>query len=407
VDILCFGSADFEERNWVNAQHLMWRLARKHRILYVNSLGLRMPRPCQRDLRKVLRRVSGIRTRLWQPAAGRRLHVLSPATLPLARWPWWRSLGSRLLVANLRHAMRQLDFVQPVIWTFLPSAQDAIRRLQQQHLAGPLVYHCVDAYEANPGADPVLVRELEDAILRSADRVIAASHPLYRRLSPRHPRTHLMANVADTDLYPPPGQPPPEPEDLAPIPHPRIGYLGNLASYKCDIPLLERAIRKRPDLAWILIGGIGLGEAATPVRKLAALPSVHLLGEKPGDQLPGYLHHIDVGLIPFAINATTRYSFPMKFFEYLACGIPVVTARLESLSDHIQPPLVFPYDESGGFLEAIQAALDADHEGLATRRRALAEANSWKRRIAEIETLLQELRPGSAPAAPYSEVTSS
>ncbi len=390
-DILCFGSADFEEPNWVNAQHLMWRLAERHRVLYVNSLGLRAPRADARDLRKVGRRLRALSRAATQPDPQRALHVLSPLALPPARAGLAAAAGSRLLALQLRGALRRLALARPVAWTFLPAAAPVLARLQ----VGPVVYHCVDAYDANPGVDGPLIRALEERLLERAAVVVASSEPLRQRLAPRHPRVLLMTNVADLAALPPPEAPPPEPRDLRPIPRPRALYLGNLAAYKCDLDLLARAARARPDLHWVFIGGIGRGEAGTPLRDLAALGNAHLLGERRACELAGYVHHCDVGLIPFADNEVTRHSFPMKFFEYLACGRPVVAADLPSLVEHAREPWAFTYRGLEEFLQAIDRARAANDPALARERRRLAEGHSWDRRVAEVEALLQSLQRSS------------
>ncbi len=391
MDILCFGSADFAEPNWVNAQHLMWRLARRHRVLYVDSLGLRAPGANTRDLRKVLRRARALLHGITRPDATRELYVLSPLTFPLGSGRLGQSLGTRLLAVQLRAALRRLGFERPLTWVFLPSAAPVLDRLD----IGPVIYHCVDAYAANPGVDRARVEHLERRVLAHATHVLATSAPLYRQLSAAHPRAHLMPNVADIAAYPPPAAPPSEPRDLARFPRPRIGYVGNLAAYKCDLGLLCTAAAARPDLSWIFVGAVGHGESQTPIRALTRLPNVHVLGERPRESLAAYIHHIDVGLIPFRMNETTRHSFPMKFFEYLACGKPVVTAALESLREHCQAPLVFTYDHERMFLPAIDRALAAGGTELAARRRALAEQHSWEHRMAEIEALLAEMAGAS------------
>jgi glycosyltransferase involved in cell wall biosynthesis len=390
-DILCFGSADFEEPNWVNAQHLMWRLAARHRVLYVNSLGLRAPRADTRDLRKVARRLRALASGPARPDPRRELHVLSPLHLPPARSGLRAGIGGRLLALQLRAVMRRLGFTHPLAWIFLPAAAPALARLD----LGPVVYHCVDAYDANPGVDGRLIRALEERLLTRADVVIASSEPLRRRLATAHARVVLMTNVADTAAFPPPNAPPPEPPDLASIGRPRLLYLGNLAAYKCDLDLLARAARARPQFHWVFVGGIGRGETGTPVATLAALANVHLLGERAATELAGYVHHCDVGLIPFADNEVTRHSFPMKFFEYLACGRPVVAAALPSLAEYAREPRAFVYRGKEEFLPAIDRALVANDPGLARERRELAERHSWDRRVAEVEVLLHSLQRSS------------
>ncbi|MCK4412586.1 MAG: glycosyltransferase [Candidatus Eisenbacteria sp.] len=387
MEILCFGSADYEEPNWVNAQHLMSRLAEHHRVLYVNSLGLRVPRANRRDLRKVWRRLAAPVRGLRRPDPARELFVYSPLTLPPLRLPLARHAGSALLAGGLRRALTRLGFTRPLTWAFLPSAAPVLRRLA----LGPVVYHCVDAYEANPGVDPDLVRMLEDDILAQAAAVVAVSPPLVERLSRRHPRVVWMPNVAAIEAYPPPSDKPSEPPQLADLPRPRLGYLGNLAGYKCDLPLLARAARRRPDWQWVFIGAVGQGEADTPLGELRRLANVVMLGPQPRERLAAFVHHLDVGLIPARPGASTRHAFPMKFFEYWACGRPVVSARLPALQDHLVPPLAFGYDDGESFLAAIGEALASDAPAHAAERRRRAETHSWERRIPEVEALLETL----------------
>ena len=389
MEIVCFASADYEESNWVNAQHLMSRLAERHRVLYVNSLGLRTPRADRRDLRKIARRLRAAGPR--RPDPSRALFVLSPLTLPPARAGWVERLASALLASRLRGAFRSLGFRRPLAWVFLPSAAPALERL----VLGPIVYHCVDAYEANPGVDPALVRSLEDRVLALARIVVASSAPLAARLAGRHARVLTLPNVADLDAYPPPGSAVAEPPEMTVLPRPRIGYLGNLAGYKLDLGLLAEAARRTPEYAWVFVGGVGLGERETPIAELSRLPNVHLLGPQPRARLAGILHHLDVALIPFANTATAAYSFPMKFFEYLACGLPVVTAPLPALREHLVVPLAFCYDDPPSFLEAIHRALASAGGAAAARRREVAEAHSWTRRIVEVEALLAQLAAGA------------
>ena len=78
-------------------------------------------------------------------------------------------------------------------------------------------------------------------------------------------------------------------------------YLGNLASYKVDLTLLERLARMRPDWSWVLVGPVGRGDPKTSLESLLALPQVHCLGEVSRDEAPSYvdgLNGIEFSLPP-------------------------------------------------------------------------------------------------------------
>jgi glycosyltransferase involved in cell wall biosynthesis len=84
----------------------------------------------------------------------------------------------------------------------------------------------------------------------------------------------------------------------------------------------------------VLVGPVGLGDAARAPRELAellALPGVRALGAREPAALPAFLRHADVALVPFLDNEHTRGSFPLKIWEYLAAGLPVVATPLPNL----------------------------------------------------------------------------
>jgi glycosyltransferase involved in cell wall biosynthesis len=89
--------------------------------------------------------------------------------------------------------------------------------------------------------------------------------------------------------------------------------------------------RARRDWSIALVGPIGPGDPSTDVSPLRAEPNIHLLGKRPYEQLPDVLRGADAALIPYARNELTASIFPMKVYEYLAAGLPVVAAPLPSL----------------------------------------------------------------------------
>lgn len=112
--------------------------------------------------------------------------------------------------------------------------------------------------------------------------------------------------------------------------------------------------------------------------RVAALPNVHRLGYRSYDALPAYLRGMQVGVLPTLLNDYTRSMFPMKFYEYLAAGLPVVSTPL----DFAKVPRVGLL--TGGDAASFVAALDAQ---LARGRLTPGEAreavgdNTWERRL--------------------------
>jgi glycosyltransferase involved in cell wall biosynthesis len=389
-DIVCVGFADWDTELWTNQHHLMSRLARDNRVLFVESLGLRRPRLAGRDLKRIARRLrhglAGPRE-VQQPSAPRAvngLHVLSPLVLPLHRNAAARALNRRLLPALVRRAARRLHMPRPILWAYVPQAEVLIDALAP----ALVVYHCVDDIGAQPGIDPASVRAAERRFAARADLVIASSPALAARMRTLSDNVLYAPNVADFDLFAralAPGTPDPA---VAALPRPRIVFTGAIVATKLDVPLLVALARARPQWSFALVGPVGLGDPRTDVSALADLPNVHLLGARPYGALPDVLRASDAGLIPYAANELTASIFPMKVYEYLAAGLPVVATPLPALADVAD---VATAPDADGIARLLDTALAADSPELRAARSRAAAAHSWDRRLQEIAAAIEAL----------------
>ena len=379
-DIVCIASSSWDSM-WVNSQHLMSRLARANRVLYVNNTGLRMPGPSAADLRKIA-------LRLWNFARGVRptrenVHVVAPLVVPLHGVPAIERLNGEILARYLRHYLKKLGMKRPILWIFLPTGVGLVGRLDESLV----VFHCVDKYSENPGVPAQRVRAMEAELCRRADVVLVTSNSLYEEKRGLNPNTHYFGNVANVAHFARAleGDPAP-PADVAGIPRPIVGYQGNVAAYKIDLDLLERLARARPAWSLVLVGPVGWGDPATDVSRLRALPNVHFLDRKDYADLPRYVRAFDVCLIPFVESDSTQNSFPMKFFEYLAAGKPIVSRRLRSLEPLGEDPRICRLAGTPKeFLARIEECLaERQTPASVARRLEVARGNDWERRGEEI-----------------------
>lgn len=382
-NIVCIASATWDSM-WVNAQHLMSRLGRNNRVLYVNNMGLRPPGASSSDLVKIFQRITEWVSPVRKRAPG--IHVLSPIVLPFHGIKFIRRANERLLLWRVRRWMQRLDISSPVLWLFLPTGAGLIGRLGEK----TVVYHCVDDYASNPNVPSALLDRMEQEILSKADISIVTSPKLYKDKKGKAKEIFYSPNSADVPRFRDFDGPAPERirQIKSRTPESKIlGYQGNISDYKTDIFLLEQIANTYGDHQLVLVGPAGWGDPSTDLGKLLARPNVHHLGRVPYNDLPAYLHSFDVALIPLNLNDSTLGSFPMKFYEYMACGKPIVATFLPAFENYEQrPQLVRLAKTREEFLEQIGTALEEspNEESRIQKRITEAEKNDWEERVIKI-----------------------
>lgn len=172
-----------------------------------------------------------------------------------------------------------------------------------------------------------------------------------------------------------------------------IGYHGAIAQW-FDFDLMHGLATSAPDLSFVLVGPVD-SRVESEMARLIAIHNVEHVGEQPGHLIPTFVRGFAVGLIPFVVNQMTEGVTPLKMYEYMACGVPVVASPLPACVDH---PAVITGDDPAVLIQGIRADLamsEADREGLIDHAR---EA-SWDRRIEPLLSRLQELDQLYVPEA--------
>ncbi len=119
-------------------------------------------------------------------------------------------------------------------------------------------------------------------------------------------------------------------------------------------------------------------------------PNVHFIGQVGVEQVPYWMAACDVGLLPYRQNAWTRHIHPLKLYEYLACGLPVVATAIPSVMD--EADVLYVAGDAEGFVAALGEALaevqGTAEEALRSARRARAARNTWRQRVEQISRLI-------------------
>lgn len=370
-------NAEWDWSNRVNCHHIAARLAKQNTVLFVDTMGGRTPAP--REFKKIFRRLQRIAGGVRRLDDG--LIVLSPFVLPFYRSELVRRINMRLLAGQIRRALPR-DSARPILYLFLPALVGLLGLLDEKLV----VYHCVDEHAANPNVPAREVRAREEKLLRAADVVFTSAATLFAEKRALNANTHYAPNVADAEHFARALDPDlPLAEPVRDLPHPLAGFVGNITAYKVDFDLLCAVAERAPAWTFALIGPVGRGDPSTNIARVQAHANIRLLGELPYAELPRAVKAFDVCLIPFRQNDSTRGTFPMKFFEYLAAGKPVIATDLPALAEFRD--LFYPVCNADEFLSALDAA---QHEDVSCKntRVTIAQQYSWNARMREIETIL-------------------
>ena len=247
------------------------------------------------------------------------------------------------------------------------------------------VYHCVDplnnSYDTKHG---ILSEKL---LMEQSDIVICTSQQLYKEKLKTHPDTYFIPNAADVDHSILATQPHVTVhKSLANISKPIVGYFGNIEK-RIDFDLMKEVAKKNQHVSFVFAGTI---EKHWVPDFFFQISNIHFTGRIPYNEMPNMLKGFDVAIIPFKKTTESSTVFPLKLFEYLGAGKPVVATDfnldLKSFTNHLVPFC----QNADEFSVAINEALITDSPEKQTQRIAVAQKHTWQKRVEEFENLIKK-----------------
>ena len=357
---------------WRNRHQLMSRFARHNKVYYVE------PPTNIRDCLK-----PGRRSKLFTRDATGVTVIHGPRWLPLTGRAPFRQLSLRAFLLAVSLVSGTTFGKRPIVWFAKPRMVDYVGHIQ----ARQSVYHVVDEYSGygQPGnseehvTDPIEIR-----MLRSVDTVIVVTTSLFESKSIYNSNTHIVANAADFAAYSDDAFA--KPDDMRNLKGPVIGYSGLVAA-RLDLAMLQAAALAKPEWSFVFIGSINDAWCETEISQLRDLPNVHMLGNKDVDEVPRYVHHFDVCIIPYVLNLRAQHASPLKLYEYAAASKPIVStdfAAARSFEGHVR----FATDAEQ-LLAACEDAMPLDAESAEiVENRRIASENTWDHRVQQISQIL-------------------
>jgi glycosyltransferase involved in cell wall biosynthesis len=375
-DIICF-SGDWDG-DPLSKKHIMLRLAKRNRILWVNSIGYRNPRASVHDLKRAFKKLRDFTRGNQQVDEG--IKVFSPIAVPfhdnrLAQW-----INSKALKWSLRRTCRKLGFRAPITWTFMPTSADIAGGLGER----ALIYHCVDEFSEFTGINKTAIAAMERRLMEKSSCVIVSSDLLYANKRQYNGNTFLVTHGVDVAHFRKAcHEQTVVPDEIRKLKGPVIGFFGLIADW-IDLELLRYIAVSRPGWNIVLIGKID-----TDVKALQGVANVHFIGQQPYALLPAFAKRFDVAILPFVINELTLAANPLKLREYLAAGLPVISSPLPE-AERLKPTLQVANDRFE-FLQRIERIIDSGNTGPQMTISRKMDAESWDEKVEQLSRILTDI----------------
>ncbi|HNZ86195.1 MAG TPA: glycosyltransferase [bacterium] len=174
--------------------------------------------------------------------------------------------------------------------------------------------------------------------------------------------------------------------DIAKIHRPIIGYIGIIQENRINFDLIEYIAKKNLDKSIVLIGPIWNKDHEKLLKNYS---NIYLLGKKTYGEAPDYINQFDVGIIPHMLNDFIKYTCPMKVYEYLACGIPVVTTDAPGIEQF--KDVVSVANDFEKFNIAIQEELNNDSQEKIDNRIKIIKDHTWEKKVDQMLNHIQTL----------------
>ncbi|PJJ76570.1 glycosyltransferase involved in cell wall biosynthesis [Thermoflavifilum aggregans] len=284
-------------------------------------------------------------------------------------------LNNKRLARDIHWAATELGFENYLLF----NDNDIFRGYYLKELLHPemYIYYCRDYLRSVPYFS-YHANRIEPLHISKADLALSNSYYLEDYLKQFNPNSFYTGQGCNIELFngyktfdPP--------EDIKHIPHPRIGYVGNLYGLRLDEEIFFSIAKHNPDWQIILIGP---EDESFRKSKLHDLANVHFLGKKPLESLPAYIQSIDVCLNPQRVNELTIGNYPLKVDEYLAMGKPVVATRTHAMK--MFETYCYLAEKKEDFPILIEQALYENNPLLEEKRKSFASTHTWEHTVSMI-----------------------
>jgi glycosyltransferase involved in cell wall biosynthesis len=392
MDIIITGQQAWDVEIGSNCKNIALEFSKQHRVLYVNSPLDRISLMKHGNDPKVARRqdvidgkqdgVEKIAENLWVLYPDRLIESINWIPSDLI-FDLLNRRNNRRFAGSILRAIKQLGFRDYVHF----NDNDMFRSFYLKDFLKPelSIYYSRDFmlavdYWRKHGA------KLEPALIAKSDVCVANSTYLADYCRKYNPKSYYVGQGCDLEIFME-GSSSAEPEDMASLKKPRIGYVGALQNLRLDIALLHYTATTRPDWTLVLVGP---EDDEFKKSSLHQLPNVVFTGSRNIDQLPSYINSFDVCLNPQLLNEVTIGNYPRKIDEYLAVGKPTVATKTDAMS--VFSEHVYLGQTKEDYVALIEKALQENSPERINGRRDFASGHTWENSVKEIYKAIDAAR---------------
>jgi len=377
-NIICFAPTDWWAMNPSCTTHIMQRIAKKNKVLYINPFSSDLLVANKSGItRRIARKLKSIAKFLKQPQ--KNLYVFSPIFLPFQGKRTIDALNNFLLRAQIKTVCSLTEMSEPLLWIENLRAADLLESFQPIGI----IFHVSDLFaEDEYVAHREILRQREEKISKASDILICVSQGLYDAKSAHHNNVVYLPHGVDFELFQEAAHKGQWLKELANVPKPIAGYFGTMTAYN-DIELLLWCAHKLPNVSFVLAGQITGGDYS----QLKQMNNVYFLGRLPYEKIPRLCACFDVCLLQWKMSRWIECCNPLKMFEYMASGKPIVSVPIKEAMQYSDIISIAHNKEQ--FAEAIRWELQNDTIERSRKRIEIAKNHSWDTHVEKISELIE------------------
>jgi glycosyltransferase involved in cell wall biosynthesis len=294
-----------------------------------------------------------------------------------------RLFNEHLAVRHVRRVAHGLGLRDPLLWLNPHHAVSMVGKLRER----AVIYDVTDDWtelDQSSGEARLIARQ-DAELCRRADAVIVCSQRLLEKKRELASDVHLIPNGVHTAHYESVlDRSLPLPTEAGAWKRPVLGYTGTVHPSRVDVGLIEKLAQSYAQGSVVLVGPDFLTPADTA--RLDRLGNVHRVPAVPYARIPDYMRAFDVCIVPHRVSAFTESLNPIKLWEYLAAGKPIVSTAVPGFRDFPEHVLIGANAEE--FIARIADAL-AENTAPASARRREAQHHSWDARVDEVVRVIE------------------